>query len=202
MLGKRFIARVVSIGVIGVGALSAAPAHADPVVPIDWKVDATTTLKKLDQTVVIPTGSFVGGFDLGTSQLSGDLSLPQASKRLDIGQLPLANITFAMKQAAPVTGTVDLATMQASTVASFNVQLVSIRPVIAPWLNLVGNTCQTAQPVTTSIGGTVDLINGSTFSGTYELGKFARCGLLVTPIINAIVPGPGNTMTAKFSPRA
>lgn len=48
----------------------------------------------------------------------------------------------------------------------------------------------------------VDLVNGSTFSGTYELGKCARCGWLVTPIINAIVPGPDNTMTAMSSPKA
>ncbi len=202
MKNTRALSRV--LGAIGLaGALAvplAAPAHAANEVPIDWKVDATTTMKSLGQTVVIPTGSFKGSFDLSTGQLTGDLSLPQATQRLDIGKLPLAKVTFAMEQAAPITGSLNIFTMEAKTTASFNVRIVSVKPVIAPWLNLVGKNCRTREPVTTEIGGKVDLAGKSTFSGEYALGKFKNCGFGVTEILNAVVPGDGNTMSATFYP--
>lgn len=185
---------------VGIASTVQAPAQADPFMPIDWKVDATTTMKSLKQTVVVPTGSFKGQVDLETMALSGDMKLPQATKRLDIGALPVANVTFAMEQAAPVTGQVDLASMTATTTAKFNVRLVSVRPVLTPWVNLVGNNCRTATPVTTTLGGPLNLVDKTTFSGTYALPKFTGCGLFVTPMINAIVPGPGNTFSATFYP--
>ncbi len=202
MFDLRTVAR--SSAVTAIAALSitlAQPAaQADPIIPIDWNVDATSTLAKLGKEVTLPTGTFVGSFDLGNSQLTGDLTLPAATTRLDIGKLPLANVTMELAQAAPVVGTVDLATMQAQTTASFDVKIPAIRPVFAPWINLVKSSCQTRTPVVTSIGGAVDLVAGSTFSGSYELPKFKNCGLGVTSILNEIVPGGGNTMSARFYP--
>lgn len=202
MDNKRFLASALAAGALALGgsvALSA-PAQADPTFPINWTVDTTTTLKKLNQTIVVPTGTFGGEFDAGAGTLRGDLALPEASKRLDLGALPLANATFAMEQAAPVTGTLDLGTFEAQTTATFNVRIVSIRPVLAPWLNLVAPHCQTRTPVVAQLGGKVDLAAGSTFTGTYEMPKFSGCGLAVTPIVNATVAGPGNMLSATFHP--
>lgn len=202
MFSARNVSRFAAAAVVGLVATTgwSGPAAAEPTIPIDWNVDATSTLAKLGKEVAIPTGTFVGHFDLGTSQLTGDLTLPPATTRLDIGKLPLANVTMELAQAAPVSGTVDLTTMQARTTASFNVRIPAIRPVFAPWLNLVKSSCQTRTPVITSIGGVVDLAAGSTFSGSYELPTFEKCGLGVTAIINQIVPGGGNTMSARFYP--
>ena len=177
-----------------------APAQAEDQLPVDCKVDVTTTMKSLGQTVVIPTGTFKGGIGLESMALTGDLNLPQAKKRFSLGSLPLADITFAMNQAAPDSGTVDLANMHVDAVASFNVRIVSVRPVWMPWLNLVGNTCRTERPVTSKMSGPISLDGANTFSGTYALGKFTGCGWGVTSIINWIVPGDGNTMKATFYP--
>lgn len=181
--------------------LPAGSASAEPLIPIDWKVDATTTMKAFNLKVDVPTGSFKGAFDLGNASLSGDMTLPTATKRIDLGRLPMANVQFAMEQAAPVTGTVtDWSTLAVTTTASFNVRIVSVRPTIMPFVNLVGNKCTTEKPVTTTLGGNVDLVGKTTFSGTYTLPKFKNCGFGVTQVLNAIIPGPGNTFAATFYP--
>jgi hypothetical protein len=78
---------------------------------------------------------------------------------------------------------------------------VAVRPLGIPFLNLVGNRCQTATPITLTLSGPVDLTAGSTFSGTYTVPRFKNCGL-TTPILNLIVPGGGNTFTATARPPA
>ena len=66
----------------------------------------------------------------------------------------------------------------------------------------VGSTCQTAQPITVPANTPADesfsLTDGGHLTGTYTLGKFANCGL-TTGIINALVPGSGNTLDLTVS---
>ena len=208
MLNIRTLARscaataLMAVSITASTMVAAPSAQADPVIPIDWTVDVTSHLAKLNKDLTVPTGTFKGGFDLATSTITGDLALPQATSRLDLGSLPLANVTLALEQTAPVTGTVDLATLTASTTATYNVRIVAIRPLFAPWVNLVKSTCVTRTPVSAGLAGPVDLTNGSTFSGAFDLGKFSGCGLGVNEIVNGIVPGPGNTITARFTPTA
>lgn len=203
MFNVRTLARSSAVAALAAVSITMtqAPAQADPVVPIDWNVDVTSHLAALDKDVVIPTGTFIGGFDLATGKITGDLGLEPSTTRLDIGSLPLASVTMAMEQTAPVTGSLDLATMDAETTSTFNVHVVAIRPVIAPWLNLVNRNCLTRTPVSSTLKGKVDLASGSTFTGTYDLPKFSRCGFGVNAIINQIVSGPGNGITAVFTPR-
>ena len=47
----------------------------------------------------------------------------------------------------------------------------------------------------------MNLTGASTFSSSYTIPKFADCGL-VTPILNLIIPGSGNTFTVTFAPPA
>lgn len=179
---------------------TAAPAQAAPEIPIDWTVDASSTLAKLGQTIHIEGGTFKGAYDLGTGQLTGDINLPKVTSRLDIGSLPLADITMKMEQAAPVTGTVDLATMTAHTTSKLNVRIPEIRPVLLPFINLVKTTCMTREPVVANLSGPANLAGDSTFTATYTMPKLKDCGWLTTPILNLVVPGEGNTMTATFGP--
>lgn len=177
------------------------PAAADPIIPINWSVQTTTTLKSLNQTVVSPPGTFTGQVDLGTGALTGDLALPPARSTVKIAGLPLANAEFALEQAAPIQGGVDLATGTVSTTASFNVRLKSLKPTLLP-INLVGNNCRTVSPVTVTLSGPFSLTGASTFTGTFTLPKFRDCGLFNTPLINLVIPGPGNTISATFGPPA
>ncbi|MDR7255296.1 hypothetical protein J2X46_004298 [Nocardioides sp. BE266] len=198
----RRLGRVIAVVALATGTASAlpAPAQADPIVPIDWKVDVTSHLVKLNKDLVVPTGTFKGGFDVATWQLTGALALPEATSRLDLGSLPLAKVTLAMEQTAPVTGGVDLFTMTGTARSTFNVRILAIRPMLTPWVNLVNPACVTRTPVVADLGGKVDLQLGSTFTGTYDLPKFTGCGLGVTAIVNQIVSGSGNSLTAKFTP--
>ena len=60
----------------------------------NYWVDATTTLKKLNQTVTVPRGTFQGTIDFSTSRLTGTLTLPPATAPFKVAGLPLATATF------------------------------------------------------------------------------------------------------------
>jgi hypothetical protein len=183
-------------------ALSTAPAAsaADPTFAFDWKIDASTHLAKLNQTVVVPQGSFVGTVNLATGALTGDITLPPATSTVKLVGLPLATATFQMTQVQPVSGHVDFATLQATATAVFNIRVVRASPVGLPFLNLVGNSCTTSTPVSVTMSGPANLAGPSTFSGTYTIPPLKSCGLATTAL-NLTVAGPGNTFTATATPR-
>lgn len=177
---------------------TAGAASADPILPINMNVNATTTIKSLGQTINISGGTFAGQVDLGNGSLTGDMNLPPASTDISLGAIRLLDTTFAMQQTQPVTGHVDLATLQVSATAQFNIRLSQLQAFGVP-INLVGTKCVTASPITLNMSGTLDLTNGTTFSGTYTIPKFKDCGLLLTPIINLIIPSSGNMFSASLT---
>jgi hypothetical protein len=179
---------------------SSPPAAADPILPIHWRVDASTHLATLDRDVVVPRGAFDGSIDLGTGDLTGNLTLPPATTRLEAvpGLLPLADATFAIEQAQPITGHVDLAALTVEATAVFNIRVVSVNPVGLP-VNLVGDDCATSEPITVVMSGPVSLTGASTFTGTYTIPPLENCGV-PTLALNLLVAGDGNTFTGTFSP--
>jgi hypothetical protein len=105
-----------------------------------------------------------------------------------------------MTQNGPITGHVDLATMTATVNTSFNFAITKATLSFLPWLNLVGSSCRGSAPINVTLSGPVSLTGTSSFSATYTLPKLTGCGFLLTPILNLIIPGPGNTFTASFGP--
>lgn len=186
---------------IAAAAFTAAPATADTTIPINWNVNATTHIKSLNMDVVVPQGTFNGAFDVANGSLTGNLALPPASKSIDLLGLPIASTTFAMTQNGPITGHVDLATMTATVNTSFNFAITSASLSFLPWLNLVGRSCRGTSPINVTLSGPVNLAGTSSFDATYTLPKLTGCGIL-TPILNLIIPGPGNTFSASFGPAA
>jgi hypothetical protein len=194
--GAALLVSMLALG--GSFAASAPPASADPLLALDWNVNAKTTLKKLNMEVTVPQGKFYGVIDLGTGNLAGFLILPPAQTRIDLlGLLPVVDATFQIAPAF-VSGHVDLATLQVTTTSSFDIKVTKVTAGGITG-NLVGNQCTTSKPVTVNIGGTADLVNGSTFTGTYEIPPLKTCGLL-TPALSAAMSGPGNTFTGTFTP--
>ena len=100
-----------------------------------------------------------------------------------------------------MTGHIDFATLRATATSVFNIKVVRVSPALAPFVNLVGNSCTTSTPVTVTMSGLASLTAASTFSGTYTIPKLAGCGLAATTALNLVVPGPGNTFTAVAAPR-
>jgi hypothetical protein len=183
------------------GFVATQPVAADPILPLDWTLDAQTHLNSLDLDVDVTGGRFVGQVDLGTGDITGDITLPRAETQLQLIGLPLAKVAFEVAPVGPATGHVDLSTLTATLTSTFDIKVPYVRPLGIPFLNLVGNRCQTATSITLTLSGPVDLVGGSTFSGTFAVPKFKNCGI-ATAALNLVVPGDGNTFTATARPPA
>ena len=133
----------------------------DSVIGFAYKIRATTHIKKLNQTISPPPGTFKGQIDIELQRLQGSITLPPATFTLQQAGLPLAT-------GMPV--------------------------------NLVGNSCTTATPVSVTMTGIASLTKASKFSGTFTIPNFKNCGL-ATAALNQLIPGPGNTFTANATPQ-
>jgi hypothetical protein len=178
-------------------APAAASAHSDPTFKVTYIVKATTHIAKLNQNISVPPGRFVGTIDLVTGNLVGNLTLPPAQTIVNLAGVGLATAGFAVAPVGPVRGHVDLAKLTLTATSVFNAKIPYIHPLGLP-INLVGSSCQTAKPISITFSGKVNFA-GSTFSSSYTIPDFQNCAL-TTPAINLLIPGPGNTFTAKFSP--
>jgi hypothetical protein len=194
-----------SIPLLALSVLAIAPAGAatakpskDPTVPFDYVIHATTTLKKLNQTVTIPAGEFTGTIDLTTFKLTGTISLPVAKSTVAVAGLPLATASFKTVEVGPVTGTVNFKTMTATATSVFNIEIPSVTPTGLSFVNLVGNSCTTSKPVSVTMVGS--LKPPLKFSGTFTVPPLKTCGA-ATPALNLVVPGPGNTFSATATPK-
>jgi hypothetical protein len=202
---RRTLRRTLAAGsMVALSALAVAPsagattAAKDPTVPFDYVIHATTTLKKLNQTVTIPAGEFKGSIDLVTKKLTGTISLPPAKSTVAIAGLPLATATFKTVEVKPVTGSVNFTKMTATATSVFNILIPSVTPTLLPYVNLVGNSCMTSTPVSVTMTGS--LKPPLKFSGTYTVPPLKTCGA-ATAALNLVVPGPGNTFSATATPK-
>ena len=75
--------------------------------PFDYVVDATTHLKKLNQDVVVPTGTFKGVINLTTGALTGDIVLPPAQTTLSLAGFGLVTANMQIVERQAVTGTLE-----------------------------------------------------------------------------------------------
>ena len=198
---KRRLAAVLVLFVPLSMVVTAQPAAADNYFPFSYRIDATTHLKKLNQTVTVPPGTFIGVIDFTTAQLTGSITLPKATIKMKLaGIVPLVTATVRIVQTKPVTGKVDFSASPIPVVATatFNIRVLSAYAGIVP-VNLVGNSCVTSTPVSVTMRGVTDLSSPATFSGTYTIPPLKTCGA-VTAALNLVIPGPGNTFTAKATP--
>ena len=176
-------------------------AQADPDLPIHQDIAAQTHLAKLNQDLD-SVGTFDGTFDLGTSALDGDLAFQPSEGSLDLLGFEAAKVTIAIVPTGPAHGSINLGTATVALSTSFNIKILSIKPLGLPF-NLVGNNCQTSAPVTLDSTGTIDLATQVvTLDGEFTIPKLKNCGFLVTPVLNLVVPGAGNTFHAVATPRA
>jgi hypothetical protein len=195
-------------------AVVARPASAFPkhhtVIKFNYKVLATTYVKKLDQTITTP-GRFKGGISIEAQRLEGSINLPPVSFTFSQAGIPLVTATAQIVQAKPVKGTIDLRTLKVKVTSSFNMRIRSAYvanpsvpgigplPVALPPVNLVGDQCTTETPIVVTMAGKANLTKKSTFKGTFTIPNFKTCSLM-TDVLNQLVPGPGNTFSATATP--
>lgn len=186
-----------SVMVVGPTAVAGATSNSN-LYPINYKVNASTTLAKLNETVKVPPGTFKGSLNLSTFVLRGNLNLPPASTTVSLGGIGLATATFKLAEAKPITGKVNINKLTVTATAVFNVLVTSVKPLSLP-VNLVGNNCSTSKPVSVTFSGKFSFSGASKFSGTYTIPPLQNCQLATTAL-NLVIPGPGNVFNASFAP--
>ncbi len=177
------------------GAAAKAP-HAK--VSVHDSVKASTTLAKLQQTVVIPPGTFVGTVAPANGAMRGALTLPSATTTLKIAGIGLATVTVSLTQTKATTGTFNFTTFLVRATSTFNIHVDSVKPLGLP-VNLVGSHCTTTTPVALRFSGVVSPFGGGTVSGKYTIPPLTRCRAS-TSALNVALAGGGNTFTAAMAP--
>jgi len=220
---------VVALSALAPAALFARPAAAfppgDPVYIFKYSVAATTQIAKLNQTVSPPPGIFQGGIDLASGQLKGSITLPPATFAYQAEGLVPVTSTAAIVQVKPVTGHVNIGNFKVTATATFNIHILTacvctptlptlptlpvslpvtlpsipLPPVTIPPVNVVGDSCGTASPISVTMSGIAHLGAPSKFTGTFTIPDFANCGP-ATSVLNQLIPGPGNTFSAVATP--
>jgi hypothetical protein len=225
---RGLIGLVLVLPTVVSGALLTSPASAfpkgDPVYKFKYNVIATAHVAKADLTLSPPPGIFKGGIDLATGQLLGSITLPNTTFTQSEAGIGLVTATAAIVPVKQVTGHVSLGNFKVTATSVFNIHIltmylatptlpplpitlpplpiglpISLPPVALPPVNLVGNSCTTASPISVTMSGIAHLDGPSTFSGAFSLPNFQSCGLM-TAVINREIPGPGNTFSATATP--
>jgi hypothetical protein len=203
--GKRSIA-IAFAAAAGVGLLAApGTAGADDAAPaatlnVAYDASGTSTIAKTGSSVALgPTTLTTAINPDGT--FTGHLPLPPTSTSFKaLGLLP-TTATVSFIEAAPLSGVLKSNPKPTITsTASVYIKLSDVT--VAGLPALVGDHCQTADPVSipaaTPAGQVFNVTTGGTLEGTFTVGNFENCGL-TTPLLNLLVPGPDNTVTLQLT---
>ena len=177
----RRIAPVLVLPLMWMGSLMQPAGAAGNLYSFDYVVNASTTLKKLNQTVTVPPGTFKGTIDFGTGALVGQINLPPATIQMKLaGIVPLVTANVRMIPTKKVTGIVnfDATPFEVTATATMNIRITSAYVGTLKMVNLVGTTCMTSKPVSVTMSGPATLGAASTFSGTYTIPPLKTCGHL------------------------
>ncbi|NRQ48738.1 hypothetical protein [Aeromicrobium stalagmiti] len=193
------------VGVVTAGAalgLIPMAAHAATIVTLKHDAVGTSYIAKTKSTIELKPTTLTTDLDIDTGDFTGSLPLPGTSTEFKAaGFLPVkANVDFI--PVGSVTGRIDLTQTQAkvNATATYYVKLSNIKIVGFP--TFAGSKCQTKVPVSIPVATPADegfdIIAGGNLTGTYSIGSFENCGLN-TALINALVPGGGNTVDIQAS---
>lgn len=190
----------VVVSVLGAGVLATVPAGAKGAsyVTVKELVSASTFVKKENQTVVSPTGKFVGRINTTTGGVRGKLTLPAATTTIKLAGIGVATATIGIAPTKPVTGKVNFSNFTITTTSTFNLQVRSLAPK-GTSINLVGSRCQTATPITLTLTGPFQAIGSSNYTGSFTIPSFTNCQGLAL-VLTEQASGPDNTFTATFAP--
>lgn len=193
LVGAAFVFAAVAAAL----SLGVSSALADAVVNASYPINGTTHVAKTNSDLTLGPGTLTAAADLTTDQItSGSLTLPDATGTFtELGFVPVT-ATVAFQQVGQVTGTIDAASGAVTATADVTLRITDLK--VAGIDVGVGPFCQTTQPasITVATGTGFSIFSGGPASGTYTIPPFSSCGLLgiETPVINAVIPGTGNTI--------
>jgi hypothetical protein len=190
MLAAAALAVVTAVGL-------ATPAQAANVIALNFNnVTGTIFLAKPNVTATVPTSVINSQLDLDTGALTGQAHIPDTTVHLSLAGVFGVTSVVRMIPAGDLTGTVNLTAGTLSTTTRFTIQVLNVHLDLTPAINLVPSSCRTSSVSTATLVNTtpIDLINGTTVSGTFTIPSFTRCGAL-TPLLTLLLSAPNNRLT-------
>lgn len=172
--------------------LTTTSAFADAVLTAVYPASGTTHIAATNSSLTLGPGTLTSTADLTTGTLTGNISLPPATGSFTELGLPV-KVTAAFIQVGQTTGTIDLNTGEVVATSRIILKITDMK--VAGLDVPVGPFCQTAAPasITVTSDPSFLLLTGGLVSGTYTIPPFVNC-LLETPVIDLVIPGPGNTI--------
>lgn len=168
---------------------------------MDIAYDARGFLTVRGSRVRVPvSGEFRVRADPGPGSFTGYLALDPASAERGLLGVRVLRAAVRIVTVAPVAGAVDSAGRMSATV-TVDAVLETIR--VLGWTVLRGGSCRTAAhavvPLRSEPGFSME--RGGRVTGVYERPPFTGCAWL-TPLVNLLAAGPGNTVVIDLVPRA
>lgn len=200
-LRKLAIGGATAVAAVGLVATAAPAVAAAPpgTFEVDYDASGTSTIVKPNAKVKLgPT--VLKTYIADDASFTGELPLPKTSTTFKVaGFLPVsADVNFIPLGLSGKLGDGEVLTVSAT--AKYTIRLTNAK--IGGLPTFVGSKCQTSAPVSIPVatpkGQSFDITTGGTLAGKYTIGKFANCGLS-TALINALVPGPNNTVNFTVS---
>jgi hypothetical protein len=194
---RRTLMVIPAVGLLALtGAITsagAASASTGGTLKVTYKVTGSTLLKSVDAAATLGPGKLVAKVSLTTAKLTANLTLPPATVSFKEYGLPVT-ATANFIQDGPTKGQINIQNGSVKTTSKITLQLTTLT--IDGLTLTMPATCESATPAViklTSQKG-FSVIKGGNLAGTYTLPPVAGCGLL-TPLLNLVFPGPGNTIT-------
>ncbi|AHH99762.1 hypothetical protein [Kutzneria albida] len=190
------LAAALAVAMVGAGVASADPQAPPTTINVNFKIDGTTYLKKIDATMTLGTGKLISHLVPGTGEITADLQLPPATLSYkQFGILPVSS-TVELESIGQTTGKLDKGVVTSHSTMRMHLKTMSVAGLPIP----IGDNCASAEPDTIDLvsGPGFNILKGGDLLGTYSVGQFANCGLAGL-LINALVPGPDNTIKLTLS---
>jgi hypothetical protein len=172
-------------------------ASAATLVHAKYKASGSTYLKTPNFTLALGPGTLSATLNAATGKLKANLSQPNATGSFkQLGIIPVTATTHLIND-GPTTGKVNLKTGSIKTTSKITMRIVSLT--VAGIGIPVGSSCETSSPVVVPLASQpkFNILAGGKLAGTYTIPSFSNCGL-ATVLINATIPGAGNTITFKL----
>lgn len=195
------LAVTATAAVVGI-AFSVGPAKADTTINAVYPVSGSTYINATQSTLDLGPGTLSSVIDLSSTgiTITGNVSLPPSTGSFNaLGIVPVT-ATVDLVPVGETTGSLVSGGLTDGVVSATSQFTIKITSLVAAGLPVPpGPDCQTIVPATITVTSPSDFnaTLGGTLTGTYTIPDFANCGLLgiETPIINALIPGPNNTIS-------
>lgn len=181
--------------------LAAAPSASAVELTTTQQATTSTRLAKLGSTVTFPATTMTSTIDTDDGSMTSTMPAQTTTTRLALAGLPLADVRLRIVPDGPAVGSMSPTEGWIRTTQRLNVEIESIRPVIAPGINLVKPTCKTTSAGSVALSGDfTGITEPATLTGDLTIPSFSGCGFGRDLLVTAAVSGPGNKVTVDLSP--